>query len=235
MAEGSMWEAFEAAGHQGLDNLVAIIDVNRLGQTGETMHGWDLDAYRRRAEAFGWHAIEIDGHDVAAIDAAYAEAIETSGLPTVIIARTEKGHGVTAVENLPGKHGKPVDDEAAAIEELGGLRDISVSVPKPDGDGEPHAFPTQPLSLPVYEPGSKEATRKAFADATARWATAPTPRSSPRRSPSASCSRTSPSSRCSRTPSACRCVAGSRTRQPSPPSWRAPTTSCGWLPSVART
>jgi len=165
MAEGSMWEAFEAAGHQGLDNLVAIIDVNRLGQTGETMHGWDLDAYRRRAEAFGWHAIEIDGHDVAAIDAAYAEAIQTSGRPTVIIARTEKGHGVTAVENLPGKHGKPVDDEAAAIEELGGLRDISVSVPKPDGDGEPHAFPTQPLSLPVYEPGTKEATRKAFADA----------------------------------------------------------------------
>jgi transketolase len=83
----------------------------------------------------------------------------------VIIARTEKGHGVTAVENLPGKHGKPVDDEAAAIEELGGLRDIRVSVPKPEGDGEPHAFPTQPLSLPVYEPGTKEATRKAFADA----------------------------------------------------------------------
>jgi transketolase len=165
MAEGSMWEAFEAAGHQGLDNLVAIIDVNRLGQTGETMHGWDLDAYRRRAEAFGWSAIEVDGHDVAAIDAAYAQAIATSGRPTVIIARTEKGHGVTAVENLPGKHGKPVDDEAAAIEELGGLRDIRVSVPKPEGDGEPHAFPTQPLSLPVYEPGTKEATRKAFADA----------------------------------------------------------------------
>lgn len=165
MAEGSMWEAFEAAGHQGLDNLVAIIDVNRLGQTGETMHGWDLDAYRRRAEAFGWHAIEVDGHDVAAIDAAYAEAIETSGRPTVIIARTEKGHGVTAVANLPGKHGKPVDDQAAAIEELGGLRDISVSVPTPEGDGTPHAFPTQPLSLPVYEPGTREATRKAFADA----------------------------------------------------------------------
>jgi transketolase len=165
MAEGSMWEAFEAAGHQELDNLVAIIDVNRLGQTGETMHGWDLDAYRRRAEAFGWKAIEVDGHDVAAIDAAYAEATETSGRPTVIIARTEKGHGVAAVENLPGKHGKAVEDEAAAIEELGGVRNIRVDVPKPESTGQPHVFPTEALSLPVYEPGTKEATRKAFADA----------------------------------------------------------------------
>ena len=165
MAEGSMWEAFEAAGFQDLDNLVAIIDVNRLGQTGETMHGWDLDAYRRRAEAFGWKAIEVDGHDVAAIDVAYAEATGTSGQPTVIIARTEKGRGVAAVENLPGKHGKAVEDEAAAIEELGGVRNIRVDVPKPEATGRPHAFPTEALSLPVYELGTKEATRKAFADA----------------------------------------------------------------------
>ncbi|HSL76522.1 MAG TPA: transketolase, partial [Candidatus Limnocylindrales bacterium] len=165
MAEGSMWEAFEAAGHNELDNLTAIIDVNRLGQTGETMHGWDLDAYRRRAEAFGWKAIEIDGHDVAAIDAAFAEAIGTTGRPTVIIARTEKGHGVKAVADQPGKHGKPLDDPEAGIEELGGIRDITVDVPKPEGSGEPHAFPTEALTLPVYEPGTKEATRKAFGDA----------------------------------------------------------------------
>ena len=74
MAEGSMWEAFQHAGWEGLDNLTAIIDVNRLGQTRETMLGWDLDGYARRIEAFGWNAIEIDGHDVDAIDAAYAEA-----------------------------------------------------------------------------------------------------------------------------------------------------------------
>src|SRR6266702_1186348 len=67
MAEGSIWEAFEHAAFNGLDNLTAIIDVNRLGQTGETMHGWDLDAYAQRAEANGWHAIKINGHDVAAI------------------------------------------------------------------------------------------------------------------------------------------------------------------------
>ncbi|MGQ0608637.1 MAG: transketolase, partial [Chloroflexota bacterium] len=165
MAEGSMWEAFEHAGIHGLDNLTAIIDVNRLGQTGPTMHGWDLDAYRRRAEAFGWKAIEIDGHDVAAIDRAFARAVETRGRPTVIIARTEKGRGVKAVANQPGRHGKPLDDEAAAIAELGGIRDIHVEVPKPDFDGRPHEFPTKPLTLPAYEPGAKEATRKAFGDA----------------------------------------------------------------------
>ncbi len=165
MAEGSMWEAFEAAGHNDLDNLVAIIDVNRLGQTGETMHGWDLDAYKRRAEAFGWKAIEIDGHDVAAFDQALEQATATTGQPTVIIAKTEKGHGVKAVADQPGKHGKPLDDPEAGIEELGGIRDIHVDVPRPEGDGQPHAFPTESLTLPVYEPGTKEATRKAFGDA----------------------------------------------------------------------
>ena len=165
MAEGSMWEAFEQAGFHGLDHLTAIIDVNRLGQTGPTMHEWDTDAYRRRAEAFGWRAIVIDGHDVAAIDRAFGRAIESEGQPTVIIARTLKGKGVKAVENLPGKHGKPIDDEAAAIAELGGMRDIHVDVAKPDFSGEPHRFPTTALTLPSYEPGTKEATRKAFGDA----------------------------------------------------------------------
>src|SRR3954463_3574809 len=102
MAEGSMWEAFQHAGWEGLDNVVAIIDVNRLGQTRETMLGWDTAGYARRAEAFGWHAIEIDGHDVDAIEAAYAEAESTKGKPSVIIARTMKGKGVKAVEDLPG-------------------------------------------------------------------------------------------------------------------------------------
>jgi transketolase len=166
MAEGSMWEAFEAAGFHGLDNLVAIIDVNRLGQTGETMHGWDLDAYANRARAFGWEAIEIDGHDVEQIDAALEQASNGSGRPTVIVAKTEKGHGVAAVANKNGAHGKPVPDEAEAIAELGGVRNISVQVAKPTGDGKPHAFETSgELSLPKYEIGTKEATRKAYGDA----------------------------------------------------------------------
>src|SRR6476469_5205773 len=128
MAEGSMWEAFQHAGWEGLDNLVAIIDVNRLGQTRETMLGWDLDGYVRRIEAFGWKAIAIDGHDVEAIEAAYAEAEATKGQPVAIVAKTMKGRGVKAVEDQPGKHGKPIDDPEGAIKELGGERDLSVEV-----------------------------------------------------------------------------------------------------------
>src|SRR5918912_1356549 len=99
MAEGSMWEAFEHAAFEGLDNLTAIIDVNRLGQRGETMHGWDLDSYVNRARAFGWHAVLADGHDVEQIDRAYQEALDVTGKPTVVIARTIKGKGVKAVED----------------------------------------------------------------------------------------------------------------------------------------
>jgi transketolase len=161
MAEGSMWEAFEHAAFTGLDNLTAIIDVNRLGQTRETMVGWDLDRYVKRAEAFGWHAIAIDGHDDAAIDAAYTEARETTGKPTVIIARTKKGKGVKAVEDLPGKHGKPLDDADEAIAELGGERDLSVDVAEPPA-GEPHRFETTAGELPTWELGDEEATRKAY-------------------------------------------------------------------------
>src|SRR5213083_1308753 len=135
MAEGSMWEAFEHAWHEKLDNLIAIVDVNRLGQRGETMHGWDLSSYVRRAEAFGWAAIEVDGHDVEAVDRAYQEAVSLRGRPTVIVARTIKGKGVKAVENKEGWHGKPLDDPESAIAELGGERNIVVQVAKPDSTG----------------------------------------------------------------------------------------------------
>jgi transketolase len=166
MAEGSMWEAFDHASHEGLDNLTAIIDVNRLGQRGETMHGWNLDVYVERAEAFGWHAIAIDGHDVEAIDRAYEEATSVTGKPTVIVAKTKKGKGVAAVEDKEGLHGKALDDPEAAIEELGGIRDIEVEVTKPD-PAEPHRFETAPLELPTYELGEEVATRKAYGDALA--------------------------------------------------------------------
>ncbi len=166
MAEGSMWEAFEHAANGKLDNLTAIIDVNRLGQRGETMHGWDLESYVRRAEACDWHAIAIDGHDVAAIDAAYAEALGVEGRPTVIVARTLKGKGVSAVENKNGWHGKPLDDPEAAVAELGGERDLTVRVHVRER-AEPHSFPAGPLELPRYELGSEVATRKAYGDALA--------------------------------------------------------------------
>jgi len=164
MAEGSMWEAFQHAGWEGLDNITAIVDVNRLGQTRETMLGWDLDGYKRRCEAFGWNAITIDGHDVEQIEQAYTEAEATKGKPTVILARTKKGKGVKAVEDQPGKHGKPLDDPEEAIEELGGVRDLHVDVDPPN-EGEQHVFEVPGGELPTYELGSTEATRKAYGDA----------------------------------------------------------------------
>jgi transketolase len=171
MAEGSMWEAFEHAAHYELDNLTAIIDVNRLGQRGETMVGWNTDIHVERAKAFGWHAIEIDGHDVAEIDRAYAEAVATDGRPSVVVARTIKGKGVAAVENQNGWHGKPLDDPEAAIEELGGPTDITIEVRKPD-PAEPHRFPDGALELPRYELGTEVATRKAYGEALAALGTA---------------------------------------------------------------
>ncbi|MEP6807778.1 MAG: transketolase [Chloroflexota bacterium] len=166
MAEGSISEAFEAGAFHSLSNLTAIIDVNRLGQSGPTMHGWDLDYFAGRARAFGWHAIEINGHDLEEIDQAYAEAIATEDRPTVILAKTEKGHGVAAVANKNGFHGKPLADPEAAIAELGGLRNVTIAVPKPTGNATPHRFEASgELVLPTYEVGSKEATRKAYGDA----------------------------------------------------------------------
>jgi transketolase len=167
MAEGSMWEAFEHAAFYELENLTAIIDVNRLGQRGETMHGWDLNSYANRARAFGWKAIEIDGHDLGEIDRAYAEAIETRGQPTAIVAHTIKGKGVKEVENKHGWHGKALDHPDEAIEELGGIRHIVVDVPKPESDGQPHEFEASGGSLPTYEAGSEVATRKAYGDSLA--------------------------------------------------------------------
>jgi transketolase len=167
MTEGSMWEAFERAAFEGLDNLTAIIDVNRLGQRGPTQYEWDTAVYRRRAEAFGWNAIEIDGHDVDAVDRAYAEAVATSGQPTVVIARTVKGKGVAAVENVEGMHGKAIADVEAAIDELGGMRDIRVTVSAPEGDDKPHVFETGGGELPRWEVGGSAATREAYGAALA--------------------------------------------------------------------
>ena len=164
LAEGSVWEAFEHASHYELDNLTAVLDVNRLGQRGETMVGWNTDVYVKRAEAFGWHAIEIDGHDAEAIDRAYAEAIETTGRPTVVVARTLKGKGVAAVEDKPGFHGKALDDPDAAIAELGGKRDLQIDVAKPEGDMPPEPTSRAP-ELPSWEIGEEVATRLAYGEA----------------------------------------------------------------------
>ncbi|MGZ6674887.1 MAG: transketolase [Solirubrobacteraceae bacterium] len=169
MAEGSMWEAFQHAAHYRLDNLTAIVDVNRLGQRGETMDGWNLLAYADRALAFGWHAIEIDGHDVRAVDEALEAAAAPRGRPTAIIAKTVKGKGVRFLEDKEGWHGKPLSrsDAEAAIDELGGERDLRVEVAKPARNVNRRGFETRALELPRYELGSEVATRKAYGEALA--------------------------------------------------------------------
>ena len=174
MAEGSMWEAFDKASHYKLDNLIAIVDVNRLGQRGPTDLGWDTGAYRRRAEAFGARTFVVDGHDVAAIDQALAQAGDLSGdQPAVILARTVKGKGFSEVEDAEDWHGKPFPPDMAerAVAELGGERHLVVRGPRPSagsGTGRRRAAGERPeVKLPVYERGDKVATRKAYGEALA--------------------------------------------------------------------
>jgi transketolase len=165
-AEGSIWEAFDKASYYKLDNLVAVLDMNRLGQRGETDLGWNAPAYAARARAFGWHAIELDGHDLAAVDRAYAEAEKTKGKPTVLVAKTVKGSGVSFVANKEGWHGKAMSPDQAkqALAELGGERHIVIQSPKPE-DRRPEIPTATTLKPPTYALGDKEATRKAYGDA----------------------------------------------------------------------
>jgi transketolase len=165
LSEGSVWEAFEHAGMEGLDNLTAILDINRLGQRGPTRHGWDLDAYARRIRAFGWHTVQIDGHDIDAVDEAMTTARTTRGAPTAIIARTRKGRGVAAVEDHEGLHGKPLPDPEAAIHELGGVRDLRIQVRRPPDAQRPWLGGDPRAPLPRYGTGGGVATRTAFGEA----------------------------------------------------------------------
>ncbi|MFF4763937.1 transketolase [Streptomyces sp. NPDC001292] len=172
LAEGSIWEAAEHAGYEHLDNLTVILDVNRLGQRGPTRHGHDLDAYARRFRAFDWHTIEIEGHDVDAVDRAFGEALSTRGQPTAIIARTFKGRGVKDAEDREGLHGKPLKDPDEAIEELGGIRDIRVRVREPRPVRSLHAVGDGNLELPRWDKGEEVATRDAYGQALAALGTA---------------------------------------------------------------
>ncbi len=166
-AEGSIWEALDKASYYGLRNLTAIIDVNRLGQRGPTELGWDTDAYVKRAEAFGCHALAIDGHDLAEIDRAFTRAAEADQ-PTVIVARTRKGRGFDEIEDREGWHGRALPEPMAqrAIVELGGERHLTVTGLLPES-GSPRAWPDGEVSLPRYELGDKVATRLAFGQALA--------------------------------------------------------------------
>ena len=175
-AEGSVWEAAQVADNHRLDNLCAITDVNGFGQSRATQWGHDMPAYRDRWQAFGWHAIVVDGHDVGAIVAALEEARGTTGRPTMILARTVKGKGVSLIEGKDGWHGKPIKagaDLDAALDELRARLEPGTAIPAipppvpSDAAAHVPAGPPRLPSPPAYERGSQVATRTAYGDALA--------------------------------------------------------------------
>lgn len=165
-AEGSVWEAVAMATHYRLDNLLTVVDINRQGQSQETMHGWDIEAYARKFAGFGWHAISIDGHDYHQIIAAFEEAEGVKGRPTAVLARTEKGHGVSLLANREGWHGKALkkgDQLDGALAEL-----PMQSTPEPfrgSAEAEVPMLPKARLREPEFKKGDLVATREAYGSA----------------------------------------------------------------------
>jgi transketolase len=173
MAEGSVWEAASVAEFHKLDSLCAIVDVNALGQSRATQHGHDMEAHRLRWTGFGWHAVVIDGHDLQQILNALAEARRTKQKPTVILAKTDKGHGVSFLAGASNWHGKAVkkgDELDKAIKELEAQfvddKGGKITIKKPSGT--PRAERVAPMPPPNYKIGDQVATREAFGAALAR-------------------------------------------------------------------
>ncbi len=178
-AEGAVWEAVALAAYYRLNNLIALVDVNRLGQSQATMYGHDLDSYERRFRAFGWHAISIDGHDLEQIVRALDDARRSEERPVAIIARTVKGKGVSFLEDKEGWHGKPLrrgEETERALRDLGvpehwpigeieppaGLQLLSPP-PLPDGaSAVQSSAPNDLWPLPAYRLGDQVATREAY-------------------------------------------------------------------------
>ncbi|XP_003745031.1 transketolase [Galendromus occidentalis] len=173
-AEGSVWEAMNFAQHYKLDNLVAIFDINRLGQSEATCLQHQMDVYKARCEAFGFHSIVVDGHCVKALKAAFAEARATKGKPTALILKTFKGRGIPGIEDQENWHGKPLGDKAAAaiqaIEgKMSNKRPSKVPMKAPSISA-PATVPSA-ISLskpPAYSQGEKVATRLAYGTAVAK-------------------------------------------------------------------
>ena len=170
--EGSVWEAVELARHFKLDNLCAIVDVNRLGQSDPTMLQHDMKAYKARWAGFGWNAIIVDGHNHAALVKAFADAAKTKGRPTVLLARTLKGKGISFAENKMDWHGKALkkgEESQKAIDALSRQIKPTTAVPKfrippmPSGGVKP----ARPMAAPSYKAGEMVATREAFGAALA--------------------------------------------------------------------
>ena len=170
MAEGSQWEAIQIAAYYRLDNLIGILDVNRLGQRGETMYGHNLDAYRKRISAFGWKSIVIDGHSLDQIIVAYRKALRSKEKPVMIIAKTIKGKGFSFIEDKDGWHGKALNKEEY---ERGlmvfGPVDTSIRehLRKPLRKRPGETVTVKPPDI-AYSPDKPVATRRAYGNALAR-------------------------------------------------------------------
>lgn len=165
LAEGQIWEAANFAGHYQLNNLIAIADINRLGQSQETMFGHNLEQYKRRFEAFGWETIIIDGHNIDEIDKAFQKARDISDKPVAIIAKTFKGRGISFLENKEGWHGKPLakEDLDKALRELGDVKDevvFNLRIPQQTHHTqEASHLPDSPIT---YQQSDQVATRDIY-------------------------------------------------------------------------
>jgi transketolase len=173
VAEGSVWEAIALAAHEKLDNLVAIVDVNALGQSQRTMYGFDVSGYAARFASFGWHAIPIDGHDMASIVAAFEEASAVREQPVAIIARTKKGQGVSTLADKDNWHGKPVPKGADLEEAVAEVRAAApnVALPPVQARGakrQPTNGARTPMAAPDYAADAQVATREAYGTALAK-------------------------------------------------------------------
>jgi transketolase len=174
-AEGSVWEAAEIASYYKLDNLIGIVDVNGLGQSQRTMYGHDTEVYRRRYEAFGWHARSVDGHNLAEIMSALDEAMATSDKPSVIVAATKKGKGVSFVEDKDGWHGKALkkgEELDRALAELqpkiSSTDNLKMKPPEGRNVGAGQSASSKSTSVDQYAIGKQVATREAYGEALAR-------------------------------------------------------------------
>ncbi len=185
VAEGQVWEAAEIASYYKLNNLIAILDVNRLGQRGETMLGWDLAAYEKRFQAFGWNTIVIqDGNDLQQVNEAFKRLTSNVERPTIIIAKTIKGKGVSFLEDKEGWHGKAIPKEmlAQALKEIGINKPVEsamspVAIDSVAALPPASALPDKPAMRAVGSPSARDtyrspyrgdgmvATREAYGDA----------------------------------------------------------------------
>ncbi len=171
MAEGSVWEAIQSASYYKLDNLVAILDVNRLGQSRETMIGHDVASYKRKLEAFDWETIVIDGNDLKQVIAAFEKAVKVKGKPVMIIARTFKGKGISFLENKENWHGKALaeKDLSLALGELGPIdKKLRGKIKLPRKGALKKKTAAANLPATNYTTDQPIATRKAYGNALVR-------------------------------------------------------------------